>query len=131
MFPRWRRRLRARLAGAVRALRPDSSDEAYDDRGARGGGELWEWVFFFFFEASAVRVEFTIGCYLRTPRRRRRFAGAERCSRVLQFFLNSRCGRVRAAEHASCDPFRVLECRQGLAAIIERGALVIAERYTD
>ena len=64
---------------------------------------------------------------LGTPRRRR-FAGAERGSRVLQGLLSHLCGRVRAAEHAPHDPFRVLERRHGLAEIVERGAVVLVER---
>ncbi len=43
--------------------------------------------------------------------------------------LNPRCGRVRAAEYASCDPCRVLERRHGLAEIVERGACVQVERH--
>ena len=54
--------------------------------------------------------------------------GAERGSRVLQGSLNSFCDRVRAAEHAPRDPFRVLERRHGLADIVERGVGVIVER---
>ena len=57
-----------------------------------------------------------------------RFAGAERGSRVLQFVLNLRCGRVRATEDALGDPFRLLERRHGLAEIVERGAGVAVER---
>ena len=40
----------------------------------------------------------------------------------------SRCGRVRATEHAPRDPCRVLERRHGLAEIVERGVGVIVER---
>ena len=54
--------------------------------------------------------------------RRRRFAGAERGSRLSQFALNAHCGRVRAAEHAARDLCRILEHRHGLAEIVERGA---------
>jgi hypothetical protein len=32
------------------------------------------------------------------------------------------CGRVRATEHASRDPFCLLERRHGLVKIVERGA---------
>ena len=38
--------------------------------------------------------------------------------------LNIPHERVRATEHASRDPFRVLERRHGLAEIVERGAAV-------
>ena len=60
----------------------------------------------------------------------RRFAGAQHGSRVSQMALNVHCERVRAAEDASRDPFRVLERRHGLAEILERGGGVIAERYS-
>ena len=36
--------------------------------------------------------------------------------------------RVRAAEHAPRNPFRVLERRHGLAEVVERGAVVLHER---
>ena len=36
---------------------------------------------------------------------------------------------MRAAEHPPRDPFRVLERRHGLVEIVERGAVVIAERH--
>ncbi len=65
--------------------------------------------------------------------RRRRLAGAEhdsRASRGLQRVLNVHCDRMRAAEHAPRGPFRVLERRYGLAEIVERGAGVLAERYS-
>ena len=65
---------------------------------------------------------------LRTLRRRRRFAGAERGSGVLQGPLNHHCERVRAAEHAPRSPLRLLELRHGLAEIIERGAGVGVKR---
>ena len=32
--------------------------------------------------------------------------------------------RVRATEHASRDPFRVIERRHGLAEVVDRGAVV-------
>jgi hypothetical protein len=35
------------------------------------------------------------------------------------------CGRVRAAEDAPRDPFRLLERRHGLAQIVERGIVVL------
>ena len=60
--------------------------------------------------------------------RRRRFAGAERGSRVSQFALNLHCKRVRAAEHAPRDPFRVLERCHGFAEISECGAVGFVER---
>ena len=63
---------------------------------------------------------------LRVPRR---FAGAERCPRLLQIAHNPPCERVRAAEHAPRDPLRVLERRHGLAEIVEGGAGVIVERH--
>ena len=40
--------------------------------------------------------------------------------RVSQSFLNRRCERMRASEHAPRDPFRVLERRRGLAEIVGR-----------
>ena len=49
----------------------------------------------------------------------RRFAGAERGSRVLQGLLNPSCDRVRTAKHAPRGPFRVLERRHALAEIFE------------
>ncbi len=61
-----------------------------------------------------------ISIFLRSPRRRR-FAGAERGSRVSQGSLNFRCERVRATEHALSDPCRLLERRDALADIVERG----------
>ena len=63
---------------------------------------------------------------LRAPRRR--LAGAERGSCVVQDALKSSCCRVRAAEHAPCNPFRVLERRDGLAEMVERGGGVQVER---
>ena len=64
---------------------------------------------------------------LATPARRR-FTGAERGSRLSQGFFISRCDRMRAPEHASRGPFRLLERRHGLAEIVERGGGVAAER---
>ena len=61
---------------------------------------------------------FTLG----VPRWRRRFAGAERDSRVSQHALRIQYERMRAAEHAPRGPFRLLERRHGLAEIVERGA---------
>ena len=62
------------------------------------------------------------------PLRRRRFAGAERGSRVSQIIPNRFCGWVRNAKNASRDPCRVLERRYGLLVIVERGAVVYVER---
>ena len=51
--------------------------------------------------------------------------GAERGLRCFsQVALNPHCGRVRAAEHASRNPCRVLERRHGFAEIVERGAII-------
>ena len=67
------------------------------------------------------------------PERRRghrfgeRLAGAERGSRLSQVILHRRCERMRASEDAPCDPFRLLERRHGLAEIVKRGAVVLAE----
>ena len=61
--------------------------------------------------------------------RRRRLAGAEHGSRVLQIALNVHCERVCATEHAPRGPFHVLERRHSLAEIIERGAVVPVERH--
>ena len=58
----------------------------------------------------------------------RRLAGAERLLRVSQEILNHRRDRVRAAEHTSRDPCRVLERRHCLAEIVERGSIVVVER---
>ena len=62
--------------------------------------------------------------YLRTPRRRLHFAGAERCSRVSQLILDPRCGRVRTAEHPPRGPSYLLERRHAFAEIVERGSFV-------
>ena len=56
------------------------------------------------------------------------FAGGERFSRESQTALNPRCDRVRGAEHASRGPFRVLECLNGLAEIVQSRAVVVVER---
>ncbi len=56
------------------------------------------------------------------------FAGAEHASRVLQIALNIHCERMRAPEHAPRDPFYLLEPRNGLAEIVERGAIVHVKR---
>ena len=62
---------------------------------------------------------------LRTPRRRG--VGAERGSRGSQMALNTHYERMRTAEHAPPDPFRVLERRLDLAEIGERGGGVVVE----
>jgi len=54
---------------------------------------------------------------LATPARRR-FAGAERGSRVLQAELSLFRERMRGAENAPRDRVRVLERRHGLAEIV-------------
>ena len=54
-------------------------------------------------------------------------AGAEYGSRVSQINRNRRDERVRAAQHAPRDPFRVLERIHGLAEIAERGVGVPVE----
>ena len=64
--------------------------------------------------------------YLGTARRR--VAGAEDRSRDSQTLLSRQSERVRATEHTPRDPFRVLERRHGLAKIVERGAVDVAER---
>jgi len=46
----------------------------------------------------------------------------------LQIPLKRLCERVRAAEDASRDPFRVLACRHGFAEIVECGGVVLVER---
>ena len=63
---------------------------------------------------------------LGTPRRR--FAGAERGSYDWQAAVNLRCERVRDTEHASRCWCRLLECSQGNAEIVERGAGVKINR---
>ena len=52
------------------------------------------------------------------------FTGAEQFSRFSQFAPHPFCERVRAAEHAPCDPFRLLERRHSFAEIVERGVVV-------
>ena len=64
--------------------------------------------------------------YLRTTRRR--FAGAERGTRISQMRLNVHCDRMRAPKDAIRDPSNFLERRHGLAEIVERGAGVFVER---
>ena len=58
----------------------------------------------------------------------RRLAGVERGSRLSQIVLNNRCERIPTAEHAARSPGCLLECRHGLAKIVERGAVVCVER---
>ena len=65
---------------------------------------------------------------LRAPRRRRRFAGGERRSRVLQGPLKLHDAWMRAAKHAPRDRCHVLKRRYGLVEIAECGAFVIVER---
>ena len=65
--------------------------------------------------------------YLRAPLRRR-LAGAEGSSRVLQMELDPRCHRVRASKHAARGPFGVLERLHCLAEIVGRGAGAVVER---
>ena len=43
--------------------------------------------------------------------------------------FNRRGDRVRAAEHAPRDPLRLLQPRDSLAEIVERGAGVLVERH--
>ena len=49
-------------------------------------------------------------------------------SRLPHIVLNPLCEWMRATEHAPRDPCRILERRYGLAEIIERGAVDLAER---
>ena len=60
-----------------------------------------------------------------------RFAGAELCSHFAQIAPDAFCSRVRATEHASRDPFNVLERRHGLAEIVERGVGVVVASAPD
>ena len=55
-------------------------------------------------------------------------AGAERFSRFSYGVLKFRCERVRATEHATRGPFRLLERIHGLADIVEGGAIDSTER---
>jgi len=50
------------------------------------------------------------------------FAAAERGSRFLQFARSPFCERVRTAKHTPRGTFGLIECRHGLAEIVERGA---------
>ena len=61
---------------------------------------------------------------LRRYGRRRRLAGGEHGSRVSQVVLKPHCDRVPASENAPRGPFQILEGRNGLAEIVERGAFV-------
>ena len=45
----------------------------------------------------------------------------------MQIVLNPDYERMRAAEHASRGPCRLLERRHGLSEIVERGAIVSVE----
>ena len=49
--------------------------------------------------------------------------------RPLQTSLNLLYERMLAAKHAPRGPFRVLECRHGLAEIVECGAVDVDERH--
>jgi hypothetical protein len=60
--------------------------------------------------------------------RRWRLALVENCSSSAQIVPDCFCSRVRATEHAPCDPFHILERRHGLVEIVERGAVVFVER---
>jgi hypothetical protein len=55
------------------------------------------------------------------------FAGLEHGSRVSKIALNCSCERVRATEHATRNPYRVLERRNCFAEIVEGGAVVFVE----
>ena len=69
-----------------------------------------------------------VGLVLSLRALRRRFAGAERGSRVSQGSLNPRCVRVRASQHAPRGRRRVLKRRHGLTEIVDCGALVTVQR---
>ena len=58
----------------------------------------------------------------------RRLAGVEHGAHVSQFALNLHCERMRAAEDAPYDPFRILKRCYGLAEIVKRGATGVDER---
>ena len=58
-----------------------------------------------------------------------RFPRAEDGSRASQRSLNFRYKRVRAAEHAPCDPGRLFERRHCLPEIVERRAVSFVERH--
>ena len=57
-------------------------------------------------------------------------AGVEHESRALQIALNCRRRGVRTTEHASRGPRHVFERGHGLADIVERGDVVLAERIS-
>ena len=61
-------------------------------------------------------------CYLLSV-----FAGLEHGSRQFQILLKRHCERVRATEHATRNPYRVLERRNCFAEIVEGGAVVFVE----
>ena len=52
----------------------------------------------------------------------------ERGSRDSKVLHNRRYGRVRASKHAPRNPFRVLDCLNAFAQIVEGGAVGSAER---
>ncbi len=60
-----------------------------------------------------------------------RLAGAELCSHFAQIAPDAFCSRVRATEHASRDPFNVLERRHGLAEIVDGGAHPFTKRLAE
>ena len=67
--------------------------------------------------------------YLGAPRRWR-LVGGECGSNSSQGDLHFLCERVRATKHAPRDPFHVFDRCHCLAEIVERGAGVLAERYS-
>ena len=56
--------------------------------------------------------------------------GGECGSNSSQGDLHFLCERVRATKHAPRDPFHVFDRCHCLAEIVERGAGVLAERYS-
>ena len=78
---------------------------------------------------GALLVSYTASPHERVPLLRtsrwRFFAGAERYSRLTQAGIDSRCERMGAAEHAPRGPFHLLERRDGVAEVVERGRLVV------
>ena len=73
-------------------------------------------------------------CITLLLRRRRRFAGAEHCSRETlnesQVIRNPHNVRMRAAKHAPPELIRLRERPHCLTEIVERGAGVPVERPT-
>ena len=63
--------------------------------------------------------------------RRRRFAGAEDCSRQLEFSLKPRREWVRASERAPRNSQRILERLHALAELVEGGGGVLVERFQE